>query len=105
MELERPRPMPILPEWDLGIVLEILAKPLYELLWETSLKYLTYKMVFRLAMASVGKCSKLQVFDPKYLQLKPQVSGITLYFSDEFLHKNQGRPKLMTPGTHQRFKQ
>ena len=30
MELQRPRVMPVLPQWDLGIVLEALSKPPYE---------------------------------------------------------------------------
>ena len=42
MELERPRLAPILPEWNLGIILEALSKPLYEPLREASLKHLTY---------------------------------------------------------------
>ena len=58
MELERPRVTLVLPEWDLGVVLEALSKPLYEPLQEASLKYLTYKTV--LAMASAGRCSEVQ---------------------------------------------
>ena len=30
MELQRPRVTPVLPQWDLGIVLEALSKPPYE---------------------------------------------------------------------------
>ena len=30
MELQRPRLTPVLPQWDLGIVLEALSKPPYE---------------------------------------------------------------------------
>ena len=30
MELQRPRITPVLPQWDLGIVLEALSKPPYE---------------------------------------------------------------------------
>ena len=50
MELQRPRVMPptmglelCLPQWDLGIVLEALSKPPYELLREASFKHLTLK--------------------------------------------------------------
>ena len=39
MELQRPRLTPVLPQWDLGIVLEALSKPPYEHLRESSLKY------------------------------------------------------------------
>ena len=60
MELKRPTPTPVLPEWDLGIVLEAIAKPPYEPLWAVSLKHLTYKTVFLSAMASAGRCSELQ---------------------------------------------
>ena len=41
LESQRPRLMPILPEWDLGIVLDVFRKPPYEPLWEVSLKHLT----------------------------------------------------------------
>ena len=36
MELQRPRVTPVLPQWDLGIVLEALSKPPYEPLREAS---------------------------------------------------------------------
>ena len=37
MELQRPRTTPVLPQWDLGVVLEALSKPPYEPLREASL--------------------------------------------------------------------
>ena len=40
MELQRPRMTPVLPQWDLGIVLEALSKPCYEPLREASFKHL-----------------------------------------------------------------
>ena len=66
MELQRPRLTPVLPQWDLGIVLEALSKPPYEPLREACLKHLTLKAVLFLAMASAGRRSELQalVFDP-----------------------------------------
>ena len=60
MELQRPRVTPVLPQWDLGIVLEALSKPPYEPLREASFKHLTLKTVFLLAMASAGRRSELQ---------------------------------------------
>ena len=68
MELQRPRLTPVLLQWDLGIFLEALSKPPYEPLREASLKHLTLKTVFLLAMASAGRRSELQalVFDPQY---------------------------------------
>ena len=38
MKLQRPRLTPVLPQWDLGIVLKALSKPSYEPLREASLK-------------------------------------------------------------------
>ena len=55
MELQRPRVTPVLPQWDLGIVLEALSP--HEPLREASLKHLTLKTVFLLAMASAGRRS------------------------------------------------
>ena len=78
----------------LGIVLEALAKPSYEPLWEASLKFFTHKPIFLLAMASVEKRSKLQalVLGPKYLG-----SGVILNFSPEIMPKNQGPSKTNEP--------
>ena len=42
-------------------------------------------------MASAGRCSELQAlrFDQNYIQFKPKGAGVTLYFSTEFMRKNQ----------------
>ena len=61
MELQRPRATPVLPQWDLGVVLEALNKPPYEPLREASFKHLTLKTVFLLAMASAGRRSELHL--------------------------------------------
>ena len=99
MELQRPRITPVLPQWDLGIVLEALSKPPYELLREASFKHLTLKTVFLLAMASAGRRSELQVlrFDQNYIQFKPKGAGVTLYFSPEFMRKNQKPNQVNDP--------
>ena len=64
---------PVLPQWDLGIVV--------------------------LAMASAGRRSELQalVFDPQYIQFKPKGAGVTLYFSPEFMRKNQRPNQVNDP--------
>ena len=90
MELQKPRITPVLPQWDLGIVLEALSKPPYEPLREASLKQLTLKTVFLIAMASAGRRIELQasLFEPQYMQFKPKGAGATLYFSPEIMRKN-----------------
>ena len=99
MELQRPRVTPVLPQWDLGIVLEALSKPPYEPLREAFFKHLTLKTVFLLAMASAGRRSELQAlrFDQNYIQFKPKGAGVTLYFSPEFMHKNQKPNQVNDP--------
>ena len=99
MELQRPRVTPVLPQWDLGIVLEALSKPPYEPLREASFKHLTLKTVFLLAMASAGTRSELHAlrFDPNYIQFKPKGAGVTLYFSPEFMRKNQKPNQVNDP--------
>ena len=99
MELQRPRVTPLLPQWDLGIVLEALSEPPYEPLREASFKHLTLKTVFLLAMTSAGRHSELQAlrFDQNYIQFKPKWAGVTLYFSPEFMRKNKKPNQVNDP--------
>ena len=99
MELQRPRTTPVLPQWDLGVVLEALSKSPYEPLREASFKHLTLKTVFLLAMASAGRRSELHAlkFDKNYIQFKPKGAGVTLYFSPEFMCKNQKPNQVNDP--------
>ena len=89
--------MPVLPEWDLGVVPET-AKPPYEHHRETSLKHLDCKTVFLLPMALAGRRNKYDalVFDSKYLQFTPWGSDVTLCISPEFMCKTR-RPPITVP--------
>ena len=104
MELQRPRATPVLPQWDLGVVLEALNKPPYEPLREASFKHLTLKTVFLLAMASAGRRSELRVlrFDQNYIQFKPKGAGVTLYLAQNSCARIKSRIKSTTPGIFQR---
>ena len=99
MELQRPRVTHVFPQWDLGIVLEALSKPPCEPFREASFKHLTLKTVFLLAMASAGRGSELQalIVDQNYIQFKPKGAGVTLYFSPEFMRKNQKPNQVNDP--------
>ena len=50
-------------------------------------------------MASAGRHSELQalVCDPKYIQFEPKGAGVTLYFSPEFMQKNQRPNQVNDP--------
>ena len=93
-ELQRPRLTPVLPQWDLGIVPEALSKPPYEPLREASLKHLTLKTVFLLAMASGEDAVN---YKPQFIQFKPKGAGVTLYFTPEFMRKNQRPNQVNDP--------
>ena len=99
MELQRPRITPVLPQWDLGVVLEALSKSPYEPLREASFTHLTLKTVFLLAMASAGRRSELHAlrFDQNYIQFKLKGAGVTLYFRSEFVRKNQKPNQVNDP--------
>ena len=64
-----------------------------------SFKYLTLKTVFLLAMASAGRRSELHAlrFDQNYIQFKPKGACVTLYFSPEFMRKNQKPNQVNDP--------
>ena len=96
---ERPRVTEVLPEWDLGMVLEACYDPLSQ----ASVNQLGYKTAYLLAMASVGRHRELEalVFDPKYLQFRPHGAGVMLYFSPAFICKNS-KPTQMNPCLFQR---
>ena len=80
-------------------MLQALSKPLCEPLREASFKHLTLKTVFLLALASAGRRSELQAlrFDQNYIQFKPKGAGVTLYFSPEFMRKNQKPNQVNDP--------
>ena len=97
MELQRPRVTLVLPQWD--FVLKALSKPPYEPLREASFKHLSLKTVFLLAIASAARRSELHAlrFDQNYIQFKPKGADVTLYFSPEFMRKNQKPNQVNDP--------
>ena len=50
-------------------------------------------------MASAGRRSELNAlrFDQNYIQFKPKGAGVTLYFSPEFMRKNQKPNQVNDP--------
>jgi hypothetical protein len=59
----RPPIKPIVPSWDLHVVLQALAGAPFEPLNSASLKYLTLKTAFLLAITSAARVSELQALD------------------------------------------
>ena len=86
---DRPKGRRGIPSWNLSLVLHQLTKAPFESLKEASLKHLTFKTVFLLALGS-GICrSEMHVWLHKNIRHQSDWSKVSLYPSPSFLSKNQ----------------
>ena len=84
LDRDRPKGWWGIPSWNLSLVLYQLTKAPFEPIKEASLKHLTFKTVFLLALGS-GKCrSEIHAWQNKNIRHQS-----TLYPSPSFLSKNQ----------------
>ena len=73
----RPPERKLLPEWDLPIVLDMLEKPPFTPMNLTSLKYLTWKTAFLIAITTFRRCSDLQSLRLGEGSVNVQQKGVT----------------------------
>lgn len=73
----RPPKVKLLPEWDLELVLKVLENRPFEPLHEVSLKFLTFKTIFLIAITTFRRCSDLQSLRIDKESMKIQKKGIT----------------------------
>ena len=86
---DRPPGQRGIPSWNLSLVLHQLAKAPFEPILEASLKLLTFKIVFHLALES-GKCrSEIHAWQNRNIRHQSDWSKVSLYPSPSFLSKNQ----------------
>ena len=86
---DRPKGRRGIPSWNLSLVLHQLTKAPFEPIKEASLKHLTFKTVFLLALGS-GKCrSEIHAWQRKNIRHQSDWSKVSLYPSPSFLSKNQ----------------
>ena len=86
---DRPKGTRGIPSWNLSLVLHQLTKAPFEPIKEASLKYLTFKTVFLLALGS-GKCrSEIHAWQNRNIRHQSDWSKVSLYPSSSFLSKNQ----------------
>ena len=86
---DRPKGRRGIPSWNLSLVLHQLTKAPFEPIKEASLKHLTFKTVFLLALGS-GKCrSEIHAWQSKNIRHQSDCSKVSLYPSPSFLSKNQ----------------
>ena len=88
-KVERPVARNEVPQWDLSLVLNRLASAPFEPLSTAPLKFLTWKTVFLLALAS-GRCrGELHALDFSSVRWKEDNSKVTLRVIPSFLAKTQ----------------
>ena len=86
---DRPNGRRGIPYWNLSLVLHQLTKAPFEPLKEVSLKHLTFKTVFLLALGSGKRRSEIHAWLHKNIGHQPDWSKVFLYPSSSFLSKNQ----------------
>ena len=86
---DRPKGRRGIPSWNLSLVLHQLTKAPFEPLKETSLKHLTFKTVFLLALGSGKRRSEIHAWLHKNIRHQSDWSKVSLYPSPSFLSKNQ----------------
>ena len=78
-----------IPSWNLSLVLHQLTRAPFEPLREASLKHLTFKTVFLLALGSGKRRSEIYAWQHKNIRHQSDWSKVSLFPSPSFLSKNQ----------------
>ena len=86
---DRPKGRRGIPSWNLSLVLHQLTKAPFEPIKEASLKHLTFKTVFLLALGSGKRRSEIHAWQRKNIRHQSDWSKVSLYPSPSFLSKNQ----------------
>ena len=86
---DRPKGRRGIPSWNLSLVLHQLTKAPFEPLREASLKHLTFKTVFLLALGSGKRRSEIHAWQHKNIRHQSDWTKVSLFPSPSFLSKNQ----------------
>ena len=86
---DRPKGRRGIPTWNLSLVLHQLTKAPFEPLKGASLKPLTFKTVFLLALGSGKRRSEIHAWQNRNIRHQSDWSKVSLYPSPSFLSKNQ----------------
>ena len=85
---DKPKGRRGIPSWNLSLVLHQLTKPPFEPLRKASLKHLTFKTVFLLALGSGKRRSEIHAWVHKNITHQEDWLNISLYPSPGFISKN-----------------
>ena len=90
---DKPKGRRRVPSWNLFLVLHQLTKAPFEPMRKASLKHLTFKTVFLLALGSGKRRSEIHDWVYRNIWHQENWSKVTLYPSPSFLSKNQLAPE------------
>ena len=85
---DKPKGRRGVPAWNISLVLNQLTKPPFEPLRKASLKHLTFKTVFLLALGSGKRRSEIHAWVHKNSRHQEDWSNVSLYPSPGFISKN-----------------
>ena len=86
---DKPKGRRGVPAWNLSLVLHQLGKAPFEPLRKASLKHLTFKTVFLLALGSGKRQSEIHAWVYRNIRHQDNWTKVSLYPSPGFLSKNQ----------------
>ena len=86
---DKPKGRHGLPTWNLSLVVHQLTKAPFEPMRKASLKHLTFKTVFLLALGSGKRRSEIHAWLYKNIRHQENWSQVSLYPSPSFFSKNQ----------------
>ena len=86
---DKPKGRRGVPAWNLSLVLHQLTKAPFEPMRKASLKHLTFKTVFLLALGSGKRRSEIHAWLYRNIRHQENGSQVSLYPSPSFLSKNQ----------------
>ena len=86
---DKPKGRRGVPSWNLSLVLHQLTKAPFEPMRKASLKHLTFKTVFLLALGSGKRRSEIHAWLYKNIRHQENWSQVSLYPSPNFISKNQ----------------
>ena len=86
---DRPKGQRGIPSWNLSLVLHQLTKAPFEPIKEASLKHLTFKTVFLLALGSGKRRSEKHAWQNRNIRHQSDWSKVSLYPSPSYFSKNQ----------------
>jgi len=92
--IERPRDRDPFPTWDLALVLARLQRGPFEPLQSATMKFLSFKVAFLVALATAKRRSELRAFSKRILH-HPDWKSVTLRPLPKFVAKTEvpGRPE------------